>query len=166
MSTLRDRRPGEIVFTLLLVAGSGFMLWQAYGISKFESITSAGVFPMVATAVMVVTGLVALRDTLRARLPDDAQGRTVAQRFGQQLLPGGVLAFAAAIAAYMLLLEPLGFLASSFVFLFGGMGLLGSRRWGLNLVVSALSLAAIYLVFRTAFSVVLPTGTLLQGWLK
>jgi putative tricarboxylic transport membrane protein len=34
----------------------------------------------------------------------------------------------------------------------------------LNLVVSALSLAAIYLVFQTVFSVVLPKGSLIQGW--
>jgi putative tricarboxylic transport membrane protein len=42
------------------------------------------------------------------------------------------------------------------------MRLLGSRRWSVNLGVSALSLAAIYLVFQTVFSVVLPRGT----WLR
>ncbi|MBK7472532.1 MAG: hypothetical protein IPI73_19865 [Betaproteobacteria bacterium] len=37
---------------------------------------------------------------------------------------------------------------------------LGSRRIVFTLVVSAVSLAAIYLVFQTAFSVVLPEGVL------
>jgi putative tricarboxylic transport membrane protein len=46
------------------------------------------------------------------------------------------------------------------------MALLGSRRWGLNLLVSALALAAIYVIFQTVFSVVLPSGTLLQGLFK
>ena len=46
------------------------------------------------------------------------------------------------------------------------MRLLGSRRWGLNLLVSALALGVIHLVFRTVFSVVLPTGVWVQGWLK
>ena len=44
--------------------------------------------------------------------------------------------------------------------------LLGSRRMGLNLLVSALSLAAIYAVFQTVFSVMLPTGKLIQGLLS
>ncbi len=166
MSTFRDRRPGELVFAVVLLAGSLFMLWQAYGISKFESITSAGVFPMLATLTLVVTGLIILRDTLRARLAPDSSGRTLAQRFALELTPAVVITFTAAIAAYMGLLERLGFLVSSYLFLVAGMRLLGSRRWGLNLLVSALALAAIYLVFRTAFAVVLPTGTWLQGWLK
>lgn len=166
MSALRERRPGEIIFTILLLAGSLFMLWQAYGISKFESITSAGVFPMLATLTLVVTGCVILRDTLRSRLTQDAGGRTLARRFAGELVPPAVVAFTAAIAVYMGLLDRLGFVVSSYLFLAFGMRLLGSRRWGLNLLVSALALAAIYLVFRTAFSVVLPAGTWLQGWLK
>ena len=166
MSTLRERRPGEIVFMTLLLAGSLFMLWQAYGISKFESITSAGVFPMLATLTLVVTGCLILRDTLRSRLAADTSGRTLAQRFARELAPPAVIAFTAAIAVYMGLLDRLGFIVSSYLFLVFGMRLLGSRRWGLNLLVSALSLAAIYLVFRTAFSVVLPAGSWLQGWLK
>lgn len=166
MSTLRERRPGEIVFTILLLAGSLFMLWQAYGISKFESITSAGVFPMIATLTMVATGGLILRNTLRCTLAPDAGGRTLAQRFVHELMPAALVTFTAAIAVYMGLLERLGFVVSSYLFLVVGMRLLGSRRWGLNLLVSALALAAIYLVFRTAFSVVLPTGSWLQGWIK
>jgi putative tricarboxylic transport membrane protein len=43
------------------------------------------------------------------------------------------------------------------------MRLLGSTRWRTNLLVSALVLGAVYLVFQTAFSVVLPAGRLWQG---
>lgn len=166
MSTQRERRPGEIAFTIALLAGSLFMLWQAYGISRFESITSAGVFPMIATLTMVVTGGLILRHSLRSPLAPDASGRTPVQRFAHELTPAAIVTFTAAIAVYMGLLERLGFVASSYLFLVIGMRLLGSRRWGLNLLVSALALAAIYLVFRTAFSVVLPAGTWLRGWLQ
>jgi len=65
----------------------------------------------------------------------------------------------------MLALEWTGFVLSSYVFLVVSMWLLGSRRLVLNLVVSALSLAAIYVVFQTVFSVVLPKGTLFRGLL-
>jgi putative tricarboxylic transport membrane protein len=64
---------------------------------------------------------------------------------------------------YMVALEWAGFLISSYVFLVISMKLLGSQRMGLNFLVSALSLGAIYAIFQTVFSVVLPAGKLIQG---
>ena len=55
---------------------------------------------------------------------------------------------------------------TSYLFLVVSMRLLGGRRIVLNLLVSALSLAAIYVIFQTVFSVVLPKGVLLQRWLS
>jgi putative tricarboxylic transport membrane protein len=57
MPLRRRRLPGELTFALLLIGLSLFLLWQAYGISGFESLTSAGAFPMVAAAVMLVTAV-------------------------------------------------------------------------------------------------------------
>lgn len=166
MSFPRSRLPGELVFSLLLVVFSAFMLWQAYAISKFESLTSAGAFPMFATFVLVVTGLMIAGQTARARpLPGDA-GESLLQQFVRRITPAVLVLFVVAIAAYMWLLERLGFVVSSYLFLVLSMGLLGSRRLVLNLGVSALSLACIYVIFQTAFSVVLPYGTWIQGWLK
>ncbi|MNU11930.1 hypothetical protein D3C72_2601730 [compost metagenome] len=45
------------------------------------------------------------------------------------------------------------------------MYLLGSRRVVLNLFISAAVLVAIFIVFRTAFSVVLPAGSLVGPFL-
>lgn len=166
MHIMRRRLAGEIVFSVLLVIFSVFMLWTAYGISGFESITSAGAFPMVATAVLVITGVVNVVHARRERPSERLDGESLSQQFMRQITPGVLLAFTLAIAVYMVALDGLGFLISSYVFLVVSMRLLGSKRMGLNLVVAALSLAAIYVVFQTVFSVVLPTGTLLQGVLK
>lgn len=166
MHTPRSRLPGEIVFTVILVLVSAFMVWTAYGISGFESLTSAGAFPMVATAVMLVTALLNLVHTRRASAAPRRDGESTGQAFVRQLTPAVLVGFTLAIAAYMLALEWAGFLVSSYVFLVVAMRLLGSRRMGLNLLVSALSLAAIYAVFQTVFSVVLPTGKLIQGLLS
>jgi putative tricarboxylic transport membrane protein len=162
----RKRLAGELVFVIGLLVFSLFMLWTAYGISKFESLTSAGAFPMVATGVMVLCALQIVRRTLGLERAEAEPGESIAKQFVRRLTPTVVLTFTAAIAAYMLLLQPLGFLLSSYLFLVISMALLGSRRWGLNLLVSALALAAIYLIFQTVFSVVLPSGSWLQGVLK
>ncbi|WP_332742673.1 tripartite tricarboxylate transporter TctB family protein [Hydrogenophaga sp.] len=166
MHTQRSRLPGEMAFTVLLLMFSAFMLWTAYGISGFESLTSAGSFPMVATGVMVITGLANVVHTLREKPSPPLEGETLPQQFMRQLTPGVLIGFTAATFAYMLALEWAGFLVSSYVFLVVSMWLLGSRRIVLNLVVSALSLAAIHVIFQTAFSVVLPSGKLLQGMLS
>jgi len=56
-------------------------------------------------------------------------------------------------------------LAAAFLFLVLAMFALGERRILRTLVVSAISLACIYVVFQTAFSVVLPEG-ILKGVLR
>lgn len=166
MSSTRSRLPGELAFSLLLVIFSAFMLWQAYAISKFESLTSAGAFPMFVTFVLVVTGLMIAGQTARTKQLAGKPGEALLQQFLRQITPGVLVLFVSAIAAYMLLLERLGFVVSSYLFLVISMWLLGSRRFMLNLGVSALSLAAIYVIFQTAFSVVLPFGSWIQGWFK
>jgi len=166
MHNPRLRLVGELSFTLLLVGFSLFMLWQAYAISKFESITSAGSFPMFVTALMVIAGLIIVGQTARSKpLPGEA-GESALQQFTRQITPGVVVSFTLSIAVYMTLLGVLGFVVSSYLFLVVSMWLLGSRRVVLNLVVSALSLAAIYVIFQTVFSVVLPTSSLFKGFMS
>ncbi len=166
MHTSRRRLPGELVFSIVLIAFSLFMLWQAYSISKFESFTSAGAFPMFAAAVMLISGLIAAGETIRMAPVPGAAGESIWRQFVRQITPGVLVQFVIAIASYMLILERAGFVLSSYVFLVVSMWLLGSRKWVLNLWVSALSLAVVYAIFQTIFSVVLPSGSWLAGVFK
>lgn len=166
MLSLRRRLPGELVFSLLLIVFSLFMLWQAYSISKFESFTSAGAFPLFAAAVMLISGLIAAGETARMAPLPGGQGESVWRQFVRQITPGMLVQFVIVIAAYMFLLERAGFILSSYAFLVVSMWLLGSRKLILNLWVSALSLAVVYAIFQTIFAVVLPSGTWLAGAFK
>jgi len=164
MHTSHPRLPGELSFMALIVAFSTFMLWASYNISKFESISSAGAFPMVCAGVMLVTGLMSLVKTARGKVVLEGN-ETLTQQFVRRLAPVQLVLFGILILVYMLLLESLGFLLSSYLFLACAMQLLGSKRTGLNLLVSAVVLASIFVVFQTAFSVVLPSGTWLAPYL-
>ncbi|MBM3336332.1 MAG: tripartite tricarboxylate transporter TctB family protein [Betaproteobacteria bacterium] len=161
MSNQDARKPGEVTFTVLMLVGSAFLLWQSFGISGFQSWSSAGMFPMLAAATLLVTGLLTVRHLLRRPAAPDSGARA----FFAQIAPLQLLGGVGAVAAYMLMLQPLGFLPSSLLFLFLSMRLFGSERWGLNLSVSVASLAAIHLVFSTVFSVVLPKGSWLVALL-
>ena len=164
MHSSHPRLPGELSFMVLIVAFSTFMLWASYNISKFESISSAGAFPMVCAAAMLVTGLMSLLQTARAKFSLEGD-ETLMQQFVRKLAPPQLVLFAVLISLYMFLLERLGFLLSSYLFLVSAMQLLGSRRVVLNLLISAGMLIAIYIVFQTAFSVVLPSGTWVAPYL-
>jgi putative tricarboxylic transport membrane protein len=145
---------------VLLVLLAGFSLWAAFGISRFSSISSAGAFPMVCAAAMVITAILTIAGSLRKSAPE-ASGHSDLRQFITHVMPIRLVLFAAALVGYMLLLETLGFLVSSYLYLLLSMRILGSRRLGMNSLLSLLVLAAVFLVFRTAFSVVLPVGSLL-----
>lgn len=164
MHTSHPRLAGELTFMALLVLFSVFMLWASYEISSFDSLAAPGTFPMVCSLAMLVTGGINMVKTARARLNLE-NGETWLQQFGRRVTPVQLVLFTALIALYMLGMEVIGFLLASYLFLAISMYLLGSHRVGLNLLVSAVVLVAIFIVFRTAFSVVLPAGTLVGPYL-
>jgi len=159
--TPTDRRlPGELVFVLVLLLFGATALWQAFRISGLASWSSPGAVPMLAALVMVVAGVRIALATLRQPPAEVPDGSTLAREFGHRLLPQVIVAFTLLIVLYMFALEPLGFVVASFLFLAAGMWVLGSRRLVYNVAISAVSLAVIYVIFQTAFSVVLPDGVL------
>lgn len=166
MSANRERLPGERIFALLMLVFSAFMLWTSFGISGFKSTTSAGAFPMAASATMLVCSLIVLLQTLKAQAASAQPGETALQHFRRAIAPGVIVWTAVAIFVYMLALERLGFIVASYLYLLVNMRILGERRWLVSALASAFVLAAIYVVFQTAFSVVLPAGSLWQGVFK
>jgi putative tricarboxylic transport membrane protein len=160
MAASRPRVPGELVFMLAMLVFGLTALWLAWRISEFSSWSSPGVMPMIAAASMSFSALVFVRNSLRMDRPEVPPDSSFARQFFHRVLPLPIVLFTLLIVAYMLALEPLGFIVSSFLFLAAAMFVLGSRRILFTIVVSAVSLAAIYLVFQTAFSVVLPEGVL------
>lgn len=150
------RRPGELVFAVLMTLASLGLLWSAYGISGFEALSGAGTVPMATTFVMVVTaGLVVLHT---ARLPREPH-----ETLFRDIIPPVVLVFAGLLVAYGLLLHPLGFLPTSALFLIAAIKILGGRSWGWTLLVSLGSLVVIWLVFRIVFTVLMPAGIVPEG---
>lgn len=159
MAGKKTRLPGELTFTVLLLLGSLFLLYQAYGISGFESITSAGMFPMLSALVMAVTAFLAISGVTKAPAEPLVADENLRQSFFRRITPPVFVLFALAVVAFMLLLNKLGFVVSAYLFLVVSMRLLGSVRWLFNLMLSAISLGVVYLIFQTIFSVILPKGT-------
>ena len=160
MKASRTRQPGELSFVLAMLVFGLTALWLAWRISGFSSWSSPGVMPMIAAAAMSASALVFLRNTWYMQAPEVPPGSSLARQFLHRVLPLPIVLFTVLIVVYMLALEPVGFVISSFVFLVASMFALGSRRILFTIVIAAVSLAAIYVIFETAFSVVLPEGVL------
>ena len=152
------RRPGELVFALLIVVFSVGALWQSYSISGFSGKTTPGVFPMIASGVMVISGVVVLMSaTQRPAPPEGAPG------FLAEILTLRHMVVIGLVLAYVLLMPLIGFVASSAVFLFCSFQFLWRKNPLLMLALTGVTLVIIYVVFREVFQVVLPQGILLQG---
>ncbi|MEQ8397483.1 tripartite tricarboxylate transporter TctB family protein [Thalassobaculum sp.] len=152
MTEARPRLPGERAFSLVLLAFSLFVLYQAYRISGFSSVSSPGVFPMLAALVMVGSLVVTLLQ--ERKLPTPSGSGPMA--FYRRVTPPVLLIMVALIVALMLMMEPAGFVVAAGGFLFASILILQGGRPVRAAVISAGALAAIYAVFRLVFQVVLP----------
>ena len=146
-----QRRPGELAFALLLTLGSLCLLYNAYGISGVEALSAPGSVPMATSLVMVIAaGLVALRT---ARLP-----LVASETLAKDILPVMVILFIGFLIAFGLLLKPLGFVPTAALFLTVSIRVLARKSWLYTFALALGSLAVIWVVFRVAFTVLLPAG--------
>ncbi|WP_193366726.1 tripartite tricarboxylate transporter TctB family protein [Pelagibius marinus] len=162
MQSGSSRRPGELVFAVVLLAFSLAAFWQAYEISGFSGLTTAGVFPMLASGTMVLAALVILMRTA-GRRGSEGGAAALLGRFLREVTPLRHAAMLALILVYLVAMPWLGFTASSGCFLFVSFAYLWRRSFLVSLLLTAVSLGAIYVIFRVVFQVVLPQGSLLQG---
>ncbi|SMX43137.1 tripartite tricarboxylate transporter TctB family protein [Actibacterium lipolyticum] len=146
-----NRRPGELGFAFFMLVASLGLLWNAYGISGFEALSSPGAIPMATTLVMSVSALIVVARTARQPL---VAGETIAK----DILPVVVIIFVCFLLAYAFLLKPLGFLPTSALFLIVAIKMLSKRSWSFTLTVALGSLLVIWLIFRIVFTVLMPAG--------
>lgn len=145
------RKPGEAIFALILSLASLAALWQAYGISGFEALSSPGSFPMAACMTMVISALIITVRTFRTN-------RTAGFSFVKDILPATTAMMVAFVILYAIALNPLGFLPTSLIFLFVSILILSRRGIVFSAIVSVFSLFCIYVIFRLVFSVLMPEG--------
>lgn len=145
------RSAGEIVFNGFLFICSLVLLFAAYGISGFESLSSPGSLPMAVALVMVISSGMILLDVYRNTERDST-------RFFRDILPPAVIVMMLFITGYAFLLVPLGFLPTSLLFLV--LSILYLRRGGVifSVSVSLFALLLVYIVFRLIFTVLMPSG--------
>lgn len=175
---------GELVFTLILLAISGFLVHQAYAIDGISEWDSAGTIPLLSTGTMVAAVLYVLvhEAPWRRGGSADRQGPSMTQHGDgpadagsapaegaaadaagdpagagrPAVLPPELLGLGALAVVYVAVIAWVGFYPATAVFITLAMVFLKRGRPLFALLVALLSIAAIYGAFETFFQVRLP----------
>lgn len=149
-----DQKPGEIIFACLLLVASLLVTYYAIEISGFSSMSSPGSIPMLASLFMLVSSLITVIKTF-SKSPSAGK-----DTFVSLLTPPIFLFFVFVSLGYILVIDQLGFLLSSGLFLFTSIAVLYRQGPLLALLVSTNTLAIVYIIFRLIFKVILPEASL------
>ncbi len=155
MSTSKKVPVGERTFCILLVVFSLFVLYQAYLISGFSSISSPGAVPLGAGAVLLIAAVRVLWE-LRGKPTHGESWAASAKRFSHEHFPRHIVVFTLLSVAYLAVIQWASFYVSTFAFLMLSIVYLRRGKVLSALVASGISVLAIYLLFTLAFSVYLP----------
>ena len=146
-----------VVGAVMLVLGL-VMVREAFTIDLGRSLVRG---PRLFPAVITITFTVLAATYLAQEVIRLARHRSRAgEAFGD--LPR-VAAMVALLVAYGYLLEPVGYLVTTFVLFMGGSFLLGSRAWKRDVLVGIGLSVGIYLLFTQLLSVRLPAGVIPLG---
>ncbi len=157
MNTPKNRplRAGESYYDLLILLASIVLLVIAYRISGFK-ISAPGTFPLASTTVMVAAMLTVIwSNRKRKRATEDGFGAEIRQML-HEVFTRDFVVYAILCIAYVALIQPTHFLPSSFVFLVASIFFLKGGGPLKAVLVSAGTLACIYLIFLYFFQVLLP----------
>ncbi|HEX2115026.1 MAG TPA: tripartite tricarboxylate transporter TctB family protein [Alphaproteobacteria bacterium] len=146
----------EGIAAAALSAAAAFYLYLAWQlpVPRYATSSTPGFVPLVLGTIMLVLCLTLLGKSLLLR---DAGGEKV--EFTAQGL-GKIALALVALVAYGLLLETLGFILASFLFLVAVTPLFGRLRWWLWLGVPAAVVVAAHVVFVVILKLRLPSGVL------
>lgn len=147
-----ERKPGERFLLGFLLALSLFVLVVAWRMPH-DTYSASGSFPLFIGAVMFLSILRILWKD-RKIFASWKWGEEI-PRIKPFAFPREVVAYAAFLILYILLLYPLHFWVSSYLFLVGSFLLLKGAKPVRSLIVGAVMLAVIWLLFESIFRIAL-----------
>ncbi|MCE5282012.1 MAG: tripartite tricarboxylate transporter TctB family protein [Deltaproteobacteria bacterium] len=147
-----ERKPGERFLMWFLLALSLFVFIVALQMPH-NSFSSTGAFPIFIGAVMVLSILRILWKDRKAFA--SWKWKEERHQIKSFVFPRLVVLYTIALILYIVLLYPLHFWLSSFLFLVGSFLLLKGARLLKGLVIGAIMLALIWLLFQYIFRIVL-----------
>jgi hypothetical protein len=111
---------------------------------------------MAAGLVMVISAGFALLGNRKLEKPDSENFADEMKLAVKAVFPKEFVIYTGIIIGYMMVLQPLHFLPSSFIFMAVSMVVLRGSGWVKSLLISAGTLVCIYVIFQYFFRVIMP----------
>jgi len=156
MDESQARQPGELSFIVILLIGAVALLWEAYRIEGFPSLSGAGIFPVLTAGVMAVSLIVLLVKETRSRTQVQQEASSATEGWLVQVAPPKIIGYMVLCGLYVASIEHAGFWLASSSFLMISLLLLYKRNLIPVAVITGGVVAFIYIVFATIFQVYLP----------
>jgi putative tricarboxylic transport membrane protein len=167
-------RKTNIVIGFILLGVSGFYYFSTKGLpppTKTENL-GAAFFPTLLATILAILALLLIVNSLSFRRSPDQGEEKAAVAGGERLEEDSfsaegisykfLLGTAALCVLYAIFLPILGYLISTPLFLISFIRLLRKGKWVLNVTISVILTACLYLLFARALSVSLPPGIFLD----
>ncbi len=147
----KHRKPGETAFAIIATVFGVLGYYFALDMTS-ENYSSPSVFPKLASVIIIICGLTCICKACKKEAPEAGSPSVL-----KYLLPKDVIVVLALLLAYCIALPRLHFIVSSYIFMVIGMIYLhrGKYIWQ-SFVISAAAMAALVVVFRYVFLVILP----------
>lgn len=156
MSQRSPLQNGERAFSWLLLLFSLGVFYEAYRIAGFSSISSPGAFPIGLSLLMIGTMVVIIVGQFRRPKPENDGALDEMRRFASEHFPLTFVVFALLAIGYLVLLEPLGFVVATMLFLFVSMVYFNRGKVLMSALIAAGAIVIIYALFTLLFQVYLP----------
>lgn len=147
----------DMISAVVLLCLAGYIIWEAGQMPPSATFgPGPGFFPFWVGAIMaalasVLLGKAWLRQAATDEKPPFPRNRRAILSIGAVL---------AGLAIYIELLEPLGFLTDTFLYVTFLLAVVQREKWGRALVVSVLTTGGLYTVFQVLLGITLPSNML------
>lgn len=148
-------RKADMMTGIVLLVLAGYVMWEAMQMPASATFgPGAGFLPFWVGVILAVLAVFLLASVWT---------RKMTRKDAQNPFPGAKALLAitgvlGGLAAYIFLIEVLGFLADTFLYVAFLVGMVERQRWRLTLGVAIVTTASLYIVFQVLLGISLPKG--------
>lgn len=148
-------KKADLITGVVLLVISGYLIQEAWRMPASGTFgPGPGFFPLGLGVIMAALAMILLATTWQRR----ATAKDMVSPFpGKKALIaiGSVLG---GLAAYILLIEVLGFLMDTFLYVAFLLGVVERKRWPMTLMVAVSTTAGLYFIFQVLLGIALPSN--------
>ena len=147
-------KKADVITSIVLLVLSGLMIWEAYQMPPSATFgPGAGFLPIGVGLVLAILATILLVEAWRR--PGDLNSKSPFPAIKPLIR---VVLLLVGLMAYISLIEVIGFLVDTFLYVTFLMWVVEREKWQKSLAVAVLTTAGLYIIFQTLLGIKLPSN--------